>query len=783
MTAGRVVRKTMSQYSSQITVQANAKGGTVPEPKALSNDLSAPTIETEPTNGSAEPPRPGQSPEALDCLDLIKHHSHLLLAVVDVTISQASQPESHRILFANDYFCRLTGLTLDGQTTTASLLNRLSREEQTGIRDRFRRHCLNAILAHCYGEPQLVAGRLLHDPLLVSLVDSVTGQPRTLELRLRSADQGGMAITTLSPTLKARLQTCWQTPPTKQQVMTQLLTPGSPLQRFLANLTPDGYTASGCVLLEGMDVTERETSKALVQLLASRESVLEPSKFNQANDLMKTLFDADGSLLLSAEQSQAKLFTGLDKPAWDSFTYGVEELAGSVFFQATERNEVLNIPDLSLTGTTQSERDVLGTGVRSLLLIPLVMQPALLGKSPERLIGLVGITSSRPCAFDQVDCSNATTLVPALTAAMRHSVQDRFTNIHPSVRWRFEQEAERRSWGLSPAPIVFENVYPLYGISDIRGSSIERNRSIQQDLLAQFRLALQVVDAVSSQVQNALVRQLDLDLQEHIADLEKGITVDAELTQLRYLKEEVEAHFPCFSQLSPAAAEAVQQYQQAIHDEHGCVYSARAVYDQTINHINTLLRSTWNHWQQSMQAITQHYCDVEATDGIDHMIYAGQAIDAKFTDFHLRSLRYEQLRAVCDCARQSFALKAMYDTDMVVTHLVLVQAFTVDIMHDENTERLFDVRGTRDTRYEIVKKRIDKACHNDTGERITQPGMLTIVYSTDEEWQEYRKYLRYLHREGWVDTHIERGGVEPLQGVSGLKFARVRVLPATESPS
>jgi hypothetical protein len=55
--------------------------------------------------------------------------------------------------------------------------------------------------------------------------------------------------------------------------------------------------------------------------------------------------------------------------------------------------------------------------------------------------------------------------------------------------------------------------------------------------------------------------------------------------------------------------------------------------------------------------------------------------------------------------------------------------------------------------------------------------MLTVVYSTSEEWQEYQRYLRYLHREGLVDSAIEQGTVEPLQGVSGLKFGRVRVNP------
>jgi hypothetical protein len=73
-----------------------------------------------------------------------------------------------------------------------------------------------------------------------------------------------------------------------------------------------------------------------------------------------------------------------------------------------------------------------------------------------------------------------------------------------------------------------------------------------------------------------------------------------------------------------------------------------------------------------------------------------------------------------------------------------------------------------------------------THTRITQPGMLTLVYSTNEEWTEYQQYLRYLAREGWVDTQIEAGTVEPLQGITGLKFARVRVLkpqaPDDEKP-
>ncbi|QQE64380.1 hypothetical protein GFS31_10600 [Leptolyngbya sp. BL0902] len=710
--------------------------------------------------------------------DLLQHHSQLVVAVVEVSTRLNALPQAHRIVFANDYFGRLTGLGPTAHPVPMGDLTWLTPSASRALRHRFRLHFLQALLSQVYGPEVWVIPRLRHEPLMVSLNNPATDQIRHIELRLRTADEG-LQVLAIAPDLETQLRDCWPDGPAPSEVTTQLLTRGSALNRLLSKLYPDRYTIQGQILIEGTDVTERETSRALIHLLVGRESVMGTEQFVQANTLMKQLFGAQDSFLLIAEHDRAQLWTGLDHADWQSQAYALGELQGSSFLWATERGEVLTIPDLNLTSSTAAERALVAAGARSLLLIPLVMRNPSLGRAVSQMFGLVGLTSTKPYAFNQSDCSLATTLIPALNASMRHSVRDRFTNIHPSVRWRFEQEAERLSLGLPPAPIMFEGVYPLYGISDIRGSSDERNRAIQDDLLAQFRLALAVVGAVrSTAVHNALVEQLWLDLQDRIACLEQEVTVEAEVTLLRYLQSEVEAHFSYFAQVCPTAKDAIDHYRQAMDEEHGCIYSTRAVYDQTISYINNLLRETWNRWQQSMQAITPHYCDLEATDGIDHMIYTGKAIDPNFTDFQLKALRYEQLRAMCDCARQGLALKQKYNTDMVITHLVLVQVITVDIVHDETTERLFDVRGTRDTRYEIVKKRIDKARDAATQDRITQPGMLTVVYSTTEEWEEYRQYLRYLHREGLVGDAIEEGNVEPLQGVSGLKFGRVEVLPA-----
>ena len=712
-----------------------------------------------------------QSPvwrQDVEWLQTLKRHSRLLMAVVDVT--------SLTLEFANDYFLELADLSpaIAEGASYQSLLAVFSAQDQTALRERYRRHLLNAILHYRYQATDLIDGRLLDEPVVVTFAQSAQTQSHWVELRLRS---DWFNILALASEVEIQLDACWSATPDKQQVMAQLLNSDSPLSQLTQMLQPEQYQAEGILLLEGMEVTNREIAKTLIQLLVGRESVLQPRKFSRANELMKALFRAQDSLILSSESDQTTLFMGLDKPEWDVHIYSVQNLHNSLFFQAADRNQVFNIPDLSLEALTDCEKTILAAGVRSLLIIPLVMKSTARGSEFRQLLGLVGLTSDRPYAFDSTDCRKASTLIPALTAAMRHTGQDRFTNIHPAVRWRFEQETERRSWGLAPEPIVFNDVYPLYGISDIRGSSNERNRAIQTDLLSQFHLGLAVIEAVCQAQDNAFAKQFRLDLLAQIEQLQNGITVDAEVTMMRYLQDNLETYFDYFSRCSPAAQSAIAAYRTACDNEQKCVYAARAVYDRTINQINSLLRATWNRRQQDMQTITRHYCDVEATDGIDHMIYAGWSIDPTFSEFHLRSLRYEQLRAMCDCARVAFGLKARYDTDMTITHLVFVQDSTVDISHDENTERLFDVRGTHDTRYEIVKKRIDKAVDAQSRDRITQPGMLTLVYSTAEEWEEYSHYFRYLQREGWIAEEIEFGLVEPLQGITGLKFTRVQILP------
>jgi len=726
-----------------------------------------PSTETELQPSNLQP-----STQPLEWLIHFQRHSQLLMAVVE--------PGTFTLRYANDYFCSMMGIAAtysDLGTREIRLPDLLPDLKGTAVESLYRQHVLHLVLRDIY-QVRIPSLRLLDQPVIVSLKSPLYPEPRLIEFAFRSEQ---LTIARLDSEVDELADL------DLEQLLVQdyssRLIDSAQLQAWRQRLRLENYQLSGQLLLEGSDVTERETIRYITGLLIERDSILRPDKFRRINKRLRSLFRATNSLILSAESEQTRLFMSTERKELRATVYSIASLSGSHFLRAADANRVWNVPDLSLDCQTDCERSLLHQGFRSMLLIPLVVRPMKSGKGTRQLAGVVGLLSDRPHNFDGLDCKYAEELMPAFTAALRQAIQQRLTNIHPSVEWRFMQEAERRSWGLPPEPIVFPNVYPLYGISDIRGSSEERNRSIQADLLEQFQLALRVVEAVCQYQESSLGEQLRLDLLDYIEQLQERVTVDAEVTAMKILSDRLEVYLDYFAQCGPDALAAVEAYRQSCNNDHKSVYLARANYDKTISQINALLKETWERWQVRMQQIIPHYCDIESTDGINHMIYVGESIDSKFSVYHLRSLRYEQLRAVCDCARTAFNLQALYDTQLEVTHLVLVQDLTVDIIHDETTEKLFDVRGTRDIRYEIVKKRIDKAVDEQSRSRITQPGMLTLVYSTEEEWTEYHQYLRYLAREGWIDTEIQSSTVEPLQGITGLRFSRVRVLPAPGSPA
>jgi hypothetical protein len=171
-----------------------------------------------------------------------------------------------------------------------------------------------------------------------------------------------------------------------------------------------------------------------------------------------------------------------------------------------------------------------------------------------------------------------------------------------------------------------------------------------------------------------------------------------------------------------------------------------------------------------------HYFEKYKTDGVEHSIYIGQSLvqNQQYSPMYLKNLRIWQLLILCSVARETEKLKSQLKVKLDTTHLVLVQNNPLSIRFRYD-EKKFDVDGTYNIRYEIMKKRIDKAIIKGSKERLTMPGKISVVYSQSSEALEYKRYFDYLQSKDLITGEIEELELEPLQGVQGLKALRIKV--------
>ncbi len=125
--------------------------------------------------------------------------------------------------------------------------------------------------------------------------------------------------------------------------------------------------------------------------------------------------------------------------------------------------------------------------------------------------------------------------------------------------------------------------------------------------------------------------------------------------------------------------------------------------------------------------------------------------------------------------RRMDLLKPKLKNNLDITQLILVHDQPISIRFRPD-EKHFDVDGAYDIRYEIVKKRIDKAYIKNTGERLTQPGKIAIVYNQAKVEEQYRRFFHYLASKKLISPEVENLELEELPGATGLRALRIQVL-------
>lgn len=454
------------------------------------------------------------------------------------------------------------------------------------------------------------------------------------------------------------------------------------------------------------------------------------------------------------------------------------------------KNEFLVVPDIDKIPALDPKKayfidKLKKQHVKSFIFVPLIQD--------DKVLGLLEMSSSKVRALNSVNANKLDFILPFIKDKVSKAfsetenqieavIQKEYTAIHPSVKWRFQEEAihylNNRAFGkdYSLQEIVFENVYPLYGQIDVQGSSESRNQAIKEDLIHQTTDLIALFTKINQTHKLPLFEQKVFDLQRNLATLDLSLSTDTEQVMLDQFTMDVHPILENFrkNNKDSLVLADINAYFDRINLGIGGFYEARRDYDNSITLINKKLVTILDEKQLEAQEYFPHYYERYKTDGIEHNMYIGASIapDKNFELYYLKNLRLWQLQVMCEMESQFRVLQPELPHQLEVTSLILVFATPISIRFKMD-EKQFDIDGSYNVRYEIAKKRIDKAKIKGSTERITQKGKLVIVYSHLYEETEYLGYINLLQHKGLLQDDIEKFDVEDLQGLIGLKAIRV----------
>ncbi len=416
----------------------------------------------------------------------------------------------------------------------------------------------------------------------------------------------------------------------------------------------------------------------------------------------------------------------------------------------------------------------------------------------NKLLGVIELVSSKARALNSINANNLDLLLPYVIDSLERYnldlqnqieavIQREYTAIHPSVYWKFKNEAEKYYQTNSPnkdyvfKEIVFKEVYPLYGQIDIKGSSQHRNATVKEDLKNQLQTLLTIFESLKSNNPLSLLEQRKFEMKSYFNELQLELKADTEQQVQNYIQKEIHPILKN-SKAETDCQFLIDNYFEELDPKTALFYQSRKKFDNAMSIVNKKMAFTLDKEQIEAQKIFPHYFERFKTDGVEHNLYIGASITPtqSFDIMYLSNLRLWQLQTLCKMELEHHRLKSILPYELDVTSLILVFGSPISIRFRMDEKR-FDVDGTYNARYEVVKKRIDKANIKDTQERITQKEKITIVYSHPYEEAEYLKYIKFLQFKKILESTIERFDIEELQGVSGLKALRIKVVNTESS--
>ncbi|HSP88834.1 MAG TPA: GAF domain-containing protein [Ignavibacteriaceae bacterium] len=562
---------------------------------------------------------------------------------------------------------------------------------------------------------------------------------------------------------------------------------------WMKALPPEKFEFHGFVTITVINVTEHEAISAIKFDLLENESIMSFERFRDLESKVRSIFmlpDLKIGLAAIPENWNSPTYSG-----WkigDSFILNDDcdlectDFFESIYHKAIKSNKPFIVEDLNeFDDKGKVENAILKLGVRNILVAPLLYK--------NKLIGALEIGSPNPGDINSLNSQKIKGILPLFAAAVKRYSEDfenqiqkiikeKCTAIHPSVEWRFRRAAanlvsnKTNNKLAEMEPIVFDNVYPLYGLSDIRNSSEYRNESVKSDMIEHLNLAKGVLQSANQVRKLPLFDEMVFRIEKHIHRVKTGISSGDEVVILEFLQNEIEPVFNHIKDYDSSLNDLIQNYIKTLDPVHKTLYTKRKEYEESVNLINETISNYLDECDEEAQKMYTHYFEKYKTDGVEHGIYIGESLveESKFDIIYLKNLRLWQLMFMCGVVNKLNELNSKLKMPLETSHLILVQNTPMSIRFRFD-EKKFDVDGTYNLRYEIMKKRIDKALIKGTKERLTQPGKIAIVYSNFKEAVEYKRYVEFLESIGNTKCRLEEFELEDLQGMSGLRALRFTV--------
>jgi len=561
---------------------------------------------------------------------------------------------------------------------------------------------------------------------------------------------------------------------------------------------PNSYLFKGFVISNIFDVTDDQSISNIKSTLISEVGKKEENIMNEFHDIFQSLLGIkDLKVGFSIYDKEEDTFERVYGNGIDSFLLNNSDsencchtLCEFSYKTLVEDKKLFAISDVDkhygLSKDHAPQFKILKEqGIKSAILAPIADE--------NDLLGILELVSSQPKVLNSIMANKLVDVMPFIVSAVKRSkdeeenlieaiIQQECTSIHPSVYWRFRKEAKHfiqkqfKGNEVTFNKIAFNNVYPLYGQIDIKGSSEARNRATKQDLTLQLKTVKDIIER-ATQVENLpIYEQYVFQINQYLEDLKAYFQVDSEQHISSFIDHEINPLLVHLEMLEPLKTD-IETYRNSVDPQHKVLYEHRKNYDDTIAAINMEMASLLDKKQLEAQNMYPHYFERFKTDGVEHNMYIGESItkEESFNLIYLYNLRLWQLQVMCEMENTYYQMQQNFPIQLDVASMILVfnQPLSISFRMDE---KQFDVDGTYNARYEIVKKRVDKANIKGTKNRIADKGKITIVYSQKQDEMEYLRYIKFLQSKHYLGDDVEIVELEDLQAVTGLKAIRVNIL-------